>query len=175
MPFRNKDRGLKEAQSVVIKNDRMDVLSDPSPQAEFKDDEVEYRNDKNKMDFKTFLNNETLAPSNNITRQIQTPSNRGRSKAKFRKILRKAHKMRFQLIQKLKDGKILFEIIDEYYKKRAEQNAVLAIKLKHISQYKIKKMYEIFEPQPADLLSDIGSPRTMEEFEFLTPRSNNSR
>lgn len=162
-----------------MKGDRLDVFSDPSPISRLKDEEDDdYQKEKHKMDFKTFVNNETLAPSNNITRQVQTPSNRGggsRGKERLKKVLSKAHQMRFQLIQKLKDGKILFEIIDEYFKNRAEDLAILAIKKKRISEYKIKKMYEIFEPQPADFLSDIGSPRTADQFEFLTPRSNNSR
>lgn len=127
---------------------------------------------KARMDFKTFLNNETLAPSINQTRNIaNTPSTRGK-KNRYRQILRKAHQMRFQLIQKIKDGKILFKIVDEYFKVRAEKNALRSIWNDEITKYNIMKMYEIFEPQPADLMSDIGSPRTMDGFEFLTPRSN---
>lgn len=80
-----------------------------------------FRKDK-KLDFGAFMNNETLAPSVQHTKSLPTPTNR--NKRKYIRILKKAHQMRFDLIMKLKDGKIFFEIIDEYFNKRAQENAL---------------------------------------------------
>jgi hypothetical protein len=82
--------------------------------------------------------------------------------------------MRFELIQKLKDSKILFGIVDEYFKDRARWNALLVNRTEAITIHKIMQRCEIFEPQIADQNSSIGSPRTTEDFEFLTPRSHST-
>ena len=71
--------------------------------------------------------------------------------------------MRFLLIQRLKDGKILFEFVDEIFKQRAEKNAAIAANENSKVNYKINKMSKIFQPCQVDFMNKIESPRSNEE------------
>ena len=98
------------------------------------------------------MNNVTLAPRSSNTKETHTPSMRSRRKLK--KINKKVKGLRFYLIQKLKDSKILFKMIDASFQERTNRLSKQAIKDRHITQYKNIKLYEIFEPKLADFMDD---------------------
>lgn len=169
----NQNLPLKQAKqrkmsSVNIKVENLDNCSEKVTTPKLQNEDDNFRNDK-RVDFGAFINNETLAPSVQNTKSMPTPTNR--NKRKLTRILKKAHRMRFDLIMKLRDGKIFFEIIDEYFNKRAHDNAVKVQMEKHKAQYKINSMYEIFEPKPEDLFIEVGSTTPLIPTDSPTHRS----
>jgi hypothetical protein len=130
---------------------KVEKLEEMSHKPKSNDD---FRSDK-KVDFETYMNNVTLAPRSSNTREAHTPSMTNRRK--LRRIIKKVKSLRFYLIHKLKDVKILFNIIDKSYRKRANRLSKQAIKEIHINEYKNVKLCEIFEPKLADFLDDWES------------------
>lgn len=118
------------------------------------------------------MHNVTLAPSHLNTKNLSTPRSKER---KYIRILRKIHQMRFQLIQKLKNSKVLFEIIDVNFQERAEKHAIIAMNKLCKSQYKTMKMYDILRPVTSDLYDEAGfqsSPMSPRDLGNVEPVSN---
>ena len=109
-----------------------------------------------KSEIMQYVHRETLCPNSIDTRLVATPRSRGNRK--YHKILSKIHKMRFILIQKLKDSKVLFEIIDTNFYSRARINSLISTNEELNSEYKSQRMFQILRPTILDLKDEFGQP-----------------
>lgn len=66
--------------------------------------------------------------------------------------------MRFILIQKLKDSKVLFEIIDTNFYSRARTNSLISTNEDLNVEYKSQRMFQILRPTILDLKDEFGQP-----------------
>ena len=145
-------KSLTKSESINIKIENLDKTSGKCSSRKGSWNIDNYQSEKTIV--MNWLNKENLFPNSIETRWVPTPRSRGMRK--YVRILSKIHQMRFMLIQKLKDSKILFEIIDENFNSRARINSLKVTNNKMNSEYKTNRMYDIFKPTISDLTDGYG-------------------